>query len=117
MTRQYKAMQEELLGKINELQNTINSLKDELGTWLRWCLAWVWAQTCFNGFLRCFPPLAPADTRVEMEATKREHDRQLKEKDDVNEALKLKVVGSCLRAGGLRESFPLLTPSSSRLRP
>ena len=31
MTRQYKAMQEELLGKINELQNTINSLKDELG--------------------------------------------------------------------------------------
>ena len=26
-----------------------------------------------------------------MEATKREHDRQLKEKDDVNEALKLKV--------------------------
>lgn len=30
MTRQYKAMQEELLGKINELQNTINALKDEL---------------------------------------------------------------------------------------
>ncbi len=31
MTRQYKAMQEELLGKINDLQNTINSLKDDLG--------------------------------------------------------------------------------------
>lgn len=31
MTRQYKAMQEELLGKINELQNTVNDLKDELG--------------------------------------------------------------------------------------
>lgn len=31
MTRQYKAMQEELLGKINVLQNTINSLKDDLG--------------------------------------------------------------------------------------
>lgn len=31
MTRQYKAMQEELLGKINDLQTTINSLKDDLG--------------------------------------------------------------------------------------
>ena len=38
MTRQYKAMQEELLGKINDLQNTINSLKDELGTPRCWVM-------------------------------------------------------------------------------
>ena len=62
MTRQYKAMQEELLGKINELQNTVNDLKDEL-----------------------------ADARVTLEDTKREHERQLKEKDDVNEAPRLKM--------------------------
>uniref|UniRef100_A0A7S1CEK7 Dynein regulatory complex protein 12 n=1 Tax=Bicosoecida sp. CB-2014 TaxID=1486930 RepID=A0A7S1CEK7_9STRA len=30
MTRQYKAMQEELLGRINSLENTINDLKDKL---------------------------------------------------------------------------------------
>jgi hypothetical protein len=31
MTRQYKGMQEELLGKVNLLENTIAELKDELG--------------------------------------------------------------------------------------
>lgn len=31
MTRQYKAMQEELLNKINSLENTISELKDRLG--------------------------------------------------------------------------------------
>lgn len=30
MTRQYKAMQEELLGRINQLESTINDLKDKL---------------------------------------------------------------------------------------
>lgn len=32
MTRQYKAMQEQLLNEINKLENTINELKDKLGT-------------------------------------------------------------------------------------
>jgi hypothetical protein len=48
MTRQYKAMQEELLGKINDLQNTINDLKDELGAFDVPCerLASVCCRSC-----------------------------------------------------------------------
>lgn len=36
MTRQYKAMQEELLARINQLENTINDLKDKLGALHCW---------------------------------------------------------------------------------
>ncbi len=55
-----------------------------------------------------------ADTRVEMEATKREHDRQLKEKDDINEALKLKMNDMAEEFAEMLQVRPGASPSPLR---
>ncbi len=47
MTRQYKGMQEELLNRVNTLENTITHLKDQLGTNMS-CSVWYFFLIFWN---------------------------------------------------------------------
>jgi hypothetical protein len=82
MTRQYKSMQEELLNRVNALENTNTELRDQLGN-----VFWMFLINLDPQILHSFVELA----RVNFEDMKREKDRNIAAKNiEINE-LKAKM--------------------------